>query len=60
MRKEHAGSRVLVVGHTNTIPELIAAYGLPRPPDVPHSEYDNLFVLLPRDKGPAELIQLHF
>lgn len=40
-----AGRTVLVVGHTNTVPAIIAALGGPELDEICESEYDNLFVL---------------
>jgi len=45
VRRQPAGSVVLVVGHSNTVPSIIAALGGPRMPDLCDAEYDNLFVL---------------
>jgi broad specificity phosphatase PhoE len=42
---QHRGERVLVVGHSNTVPKLIAAAGGPELPDLAHDEFDDLFVL---------------
>ena len=39
------GSVVLVVGHSNTVPQLIRAAGGPSLPDLEHDEFDDLFVL---------------
>ena len=46
LRAEHATGIVLVVGHSNTIPEIIAALGGPAI-TIADNEYDNLFVLVP-------------
>jgi broad specificity phosphatase PhoE len=40
-----AGETVLVVGHSNTIPAIIAALGGPRMPDLCDGQYSNLFIL---------------
>src|SRR5687767_2263889 len=40
-----AGDVVLVVGHSNTIPAIIAALGGPKMPDLCDGQYSNLFVL---------------
>lgn len=40
---ENLAYEVLVVGHSNTVPGIIAALGGERPPDLEHSEYDALF-----------------
>ena len=49
--RRHVGGVVLVVGHSNTVPAIIAALGGPRLPDICESVYANLFVLVP---GPGE------
>jgi len=41
----HRTDTVLVVGHSNTVPDIITAFGGPMMDDIPHGEYDNLFVL---------------
>lgn len=41
---------VLVVGHSNTVPELVRLFGGPPGADIPDSEYDRLYQLVP---GPA-------
>jgi phosphohistidine phosphatase SixA len=44
--RKHAGETVLVVGHGNTIPLIIAALGGPKLPDICEAVYDQLFVLV--------------
>ena len=46
IRARHLGQTVLVVGHSNTIPDVIAALGGPAIPELCESQYDDLFVLL--------------
>ncbi len=41
----HRGGKVLIVGHSNTIPGIIAALGGPRLPNLCDNEYSNLFVM---------------
>jgi broad specificity phosphatase PhoE len=41
----HTGQRVLVVGHSNTVPAIIAALGGPSMPDLCDTEYARMFVL---------------
>jgi broad specificity phosphatase PhoE len=45
IRANHPGRTVLVVGHSNTVPQLISAMGGPVIPDLADDEFDNLFVL---------------
>ena len=43
--RAHTGQTVLVVGHSNTIPAIIAALGGPKLPDICESQYSNFYVL---------------
>lgn len=43
--QNHRGQTVLVVGHGDTVPDVIAALGGPTIPDIAGNEFDNLFVL---------------
>src|SRR5437868_7656778 len=52
----HAGAVVLVVGHSNTIPAIVAALGAPRPPPICDSEYDGFYVVTVPATGPARVI----
>lgn len=45
----HRGERVFVVGHSNTVPEIIHTLGGPRDPDLNECVYDNLYVVTRRD-----------
>jgi broad specificity phosphatase PhoE len=53
IRQRFAGRVVLVVGHSNTVPAIIAALGAPKFPDLCDEQYDALFVVvLPSDASP--------
>jgi 2,3-bisphosphoglycerate-dependent phosphoglycerate mutase len=56
LRDSHGN--VLVVGHGNTIPDLIKAFGIAAPISITENDYDNLFVL-DLDEKPR-LIRLHY
>jgi broad specificity phosphatase PhoE len=47
----HPGQTVLVVGHSNTVPAIIAALGAPQPPAICDSQYDNLYIVTVRPDG---------
>ena len=48
----------LVVGHGNTVPDIIKALGITEPVNIPDSDYDNLFVVVLGEK--PYLIGLHY
>jgi hypothetical protein len=45
IRTSHYGQKVLVVGHSNTVPQIIAEFGGPVV-TIGSNEYDNLYVLI--------------
>jgi len=45
-RLKSASGPVLVVGHSNTLPEIIAALGVTPPVTVADTEFDNLFIVM--------------
>jgi broad specificity phosphatase PhoE len=49
---------VLVVGHGNTIPELLKALGIETPVNIPEDDYSEIFVVLPGDQ--PQLLRLHY
>ncbi len=53
-----ARGNVLVVGHSNTLPQIINALGVRERVAIAESDYDNLFLLL-REPEPR-LLRLHF
>ncbi|HUP46515.1 MAG TPA: phosphoglycerate mutase family protein [Thermoanaerobaculia bacterium] len=44
IREEHEGQTVLVVGHSNSTPDVIRALGVADVPAIHESQYDHLFV----------------
>ena len=55
--KASAGN-VLIVGHSNTVPEIIKALGASEPVAIPDDQFDNLFVVI-RGARPT-LLRLHY
>ncbi len=53
-----AAGNVLVVGHSNTIPDIIKALGAPPPEAIGDDEYDNLYVVTLGT--PPSVVRLHF
>ena len=58
--RKHAGQTVLVVGHSNTVPSIIAALGADKPPAICDLEYDNLYVVTLGARGKPPLIHSKF
>ena len=53
-----ASGNVLVVGHSNTVPEIIKSLGVSMPVSIGDTEFDNLFVVIPGSS--ARLVRLHY
>ena len=48
----------LVVGHSNTVPDVLTRLGIADPPKLADADYDNLFVVMRGEK--PSLLRLHF
>jgi probable phosphoglycerate mutase len=51
---------VLIVGHSNTVPDLLKRLGIKDEIAIPDSEYDNLFIVVRPETGEPSLIRLRF
>ncbi|MGH9364333.1 MAG: SixA phosphatase family protein [Thermoanaerobaculia bacterium] len=51
---------VLVVGHSNTVPDVLAAYGNNAPVRIGPDDYGDLFLLVPQASGAPVLLRLKF
>ncbi|MCU1264247.1 MAG: hypothetical protein JWM21_565 [Acidobacteria bacterium] len=54
------GQTILVVGHSNTVPEIIAALGGGSVPEIPDSEYDNMFIVNIYKSGSAKVMRIKY
>ena len=54
------GDVVLVAGHSNTIPTILAALGATSVPVIGEREFDNFFVLTTHPGGSARLLHLRY
>ncbi|QYJ85465.1 histidine phosphatase family protein [Shewanella mesophila] len=57
--KQHDGN-IIVAGHSNTIPLIIASLGGPKIPMLSEDEYDKLFILSIPQSGAVSLIQTQY
>ena len=60
IRSKHHGRTVLVVGHSNTTPEVMTALGVANAPSIADDEYDNLFIVLLVEGTAPKLIALKY
>jgi broad specificity phosphatase PhoE len=59
--KDHKGKIVLVIGHSNTLPELIANLGASKKvPPIAEDEYDNIYLVSIPWFGKTKTIRLRF
>jgi len=59
--REGGASRVVVIGHSNTVPAIVGALGAAEPEQIAEEVYDDLFlVTLPADGGAARLVRLKY
>jgi len=56
---EHPGETLLVIGHSNTTPDVIRQLGIAEAPSIAETEYDNLFIVTLTD-GAAKLTRLRY
>lgn len=60
IRQDHAGQNLLIVGHSNTVPELVEAFTGVTPAPMADTEFDRIYVVtLPAD-GPARFVVLKY
>ena len=57
VKKEQPHGRVLIVGHSNTVPRVLEEFGYPNELTIGHDEYDNLFIVVPAEDGPPLVLR---
>lgn len=57
---KHAGQTVLVVGHADTVPQVIRELGGGEQPEIDDREFDNLFVVATFNSGKASATKLKY
>ena len=60
LRTQHAEGRVLIIGHSLTVPRLLKAFGHPEEVVIEKEEYDRLFVIVPKPTGPPLVVVLRY
>ncbi len=57
---ERAGQSVLVIGHSNSIPDVIKMLGGDMVPTIDERKFDDLFIVTVYAKGKAKVVQLKY
>ena len=59
--REHGGGRVLIVGHSDTVPQIVAALSAnPRIPEIGAQEYGTMYIVSVPRFGHANLLRLNY
>jgi broad specificity phosphatase PhoE len=58
--RRHSGEVVLVVGHSNTVPDIVAALGVERPAEMCDSEYDRMEIVRIEADSDPRLIESRY
>jgi broad specificity phosphatase PhoE len=58
--RQQLGKTILVVGHSNTVPAIVAALGGPKLADLCEPEYDNLITLILDAGGSVRIVKTRF
>jgi hypothetical protein len=60
LRSENRDGIVLIVGTASSVPALLELFGHPVAITIAPTEYDNLFVLIPKETGPPTVLRLRY
>lgn len=60
IRADHAGGRVLVVAHSNTVAGILRALGGPETPDLRRDEFDRMYAVVMAPGGSSSTLSLRF
>jgi broad specificity phosphatase PhoE len=60
VRASGPADRVLIVGHSNTVPSILGRLGVRESIAIADNEFDNLFIVFPKPDGSAVLVRLKY
>jgi phosphohistidine phosphatase SixA len=60
VRGRDRGGVIVLAGHSDSVPQFLAALGVPYERGIREGEYDDLFVVAIPDSGPARLLHLRY
>jgi broad specificity phosphatase PhoE len=59
--REHGGGRVMIVGHSDTVPQIVAAlWGYSKIPEIGAEEYGTMYIITVPRIGHANLLRLNY
>jgi broad specificity phosphatase PhoE len=58
--RDHRGGRVLIVGHSNTVPQIVRRLSDQSVPEIPDEEYDNVYVVTVPSFGRSNVLRLKY
>lgn len=60
LHEQHAGQKVLLVGHTDTLPGILKALGYPADVKIDSEDYGNVFVVVPKGDAAPTFLKLRY
>lgn len=60
IQTDHRGQTVFVAGHSNSVPTIVSALSGENFPEIPETDYDNLFVVTVYRFGKAKVLKLKY
>jgi len=60
VRRQHRGGNVLVVGHSNTVPEIVRAFSGMEVEALTDADFDRIYVITLAKNGKARLVKLRY
>ena len=56
----HRGQTIFIAGHNNSVPAIVSVLSNEKFPDIPETEYDNLFIVTIYRFGKARVTRLKY
>ena len=60
LRREHPHDTTLIVGHADTLPDIIRQLGILEPVEIPGNEFGDLFLVVVHPSSFPTLLRLHY
>ncbi len=60
VRSTKPHDRLLIVGHSNTVPDMLRALGVSPAITIADNEFDNLFIVIPKGDAPPIMLRLRY